>query len=87
LTRKPVIIGEMASSEVGGNKAAWITSAYLRELPARFPRLVAVVWFDEDKETDWRVNSSASALAAYRRVAASPLYQPPRQGLLGVWSR
>jgi hypothetical protein len=46
-----------------------------------------VVWFDEDKETDWRVNSSASALAAYRRVAASPLYQPPRQGLFGAWRR
>jgi hypothetical protein len=87
LTRKPVIIGEMASSEVGGNKAAWITSAYLREIPATFPRLVAVVWFDEDKETDWRVNSSGSSLAAYRRVAASPLYQPTRQGLFGAWQR
>jgi hypothetical protein len=44
-------------------------------LPARFPRLRAVVWFDQNKETDWRVNSSDAALAAFRTVAASPIYR------------
>lgn len=71
---RPVLIGETASSEVGGDKAAWITHGLLTEAPARFPRLRAVVWFDESKETDWRVNSSATALAAYSAVAKSPLY-------------
>jgi len=34
----------------------------------------AVVWFQRDKETDWRVNSSAASLDAFRTVAGSPLY-------------
>jgi glycosyl hydrolase family 26 len=68
---KPVVIDETASTELGGNKAAWISSAFMRELPIRTPRVKAVVWFDANKETDWRVNSSASSLAAYRAVATS----------------
>jgi hypothetical protein len=44
-------------------------------VPSRFPRVRAVVWFHEDKETDWRVNSSSAALAAYRKVASSSTYQ------------
>lgn len=68
---KPVMIAETASTEAGGNKAAWITSAFTREIPARTPRVKIVVWFDLDKETDWRVESSQPALDAYRAVAMS----------------
>jgi hypothetical protein len=32
----------------------------------------ALVWFDRDKETDWRVNSSPAALESFRRLALSP---------------
>ena len=75
LTSKPVMIGETASAEAGGDKAAWITQGLLTDLPAQFPAVRAMVWFDGVKETDWRVNSSPAALAAFRQVAASPLYQ------------
>ncbi|MGI8857439.1 MAG: glycoside hydrolase family 26 protein [Thermomicrobiales bacterium] len=75
LTNKPFMIAETASTEVGGNKAAWITQGLLTDLPSRFPRVRAVVWFNENKETDWRVNSSAAALAAYTAVAKSAKYQ------------
>ncbi len=74
IASKPMMIGETASSDVGGDKAAWITQGLLNDLPAHFPRLRAVVWFDENKETDWRVNSSSAALAAFRTVATSPIY-------------
>jgi hypothetical protein len=30
-----------------------------------------VVWFDVNKETDWRVESSAQSLNAYRAIATS----------------
>src|SRR6266480_1724286 len=55
---KPVMIAETASTESGGDKAAWITSAFTREIAARTPRVKTVVWFDVNKETDWRVESS-----------------------------
>ena len=69
---KPVMITETASAEAGGDKAAWITSAYLTEIPTRFPRVTAVIWFDVNKEVDWRVDSSSASLAAYQSVVASP---------------
>jgi beta-mannanase len=68
---KPVMISETASTELGGNKAAWITSAYTREIPSRTPRVKIVIWFDQNKETDWRVESSTASLNAYRAVATS----------------
>jgi len=68
---KPVMIAETASTEVGGDKAAWIRSAYTQEIPTRTPRVKMVVWFDENKETDWRLESSSASLDAYRSIATS----------------
>lgn len=73
--RKPVMIAETASTELGGDKAAWISAAFAHAIPTEFPLVRAVVWFDADKETDWRIDSSEAALAAYRLVAADPAYR------------
>ncbi len=75
LSSKPIMISEIGSAEQGGNKATWITDWFLRDLPTSFPRVRAVVWFDQNKEADWQIDSSASSLAAFRQVVASPLYQ------------
>ncbi len=72
---RPVMIAETASTERGGDKAAWITRSFMHDIPAELPRVRAVIWFDHDKETDWRVNSSAASLAAWRAVVGSSLYQ------------
>jgi hypothetical protein len=72
--RKPIMIAETASAEVGGSKARWIhdaAQAISRDLPA----VKALVWFDVDKETDWRVDSSAPALAAFRELAQDPYFR------------
>jgi beta-mannanase len=75
LTSKPMLIAETASAELGGDKAAWISQGLLTDVPMLFPRVRAVLWFDENKETDWRVNSSAQALRAFQQVATSPVYR------------
>lgn len=77
-TAKPVIIAETASTEIGGDKAAWITDAFA-QLPVRFPRVVGLTWFNYNKETDWRVNSSAASLEAFRTavtVVPTPVPEP-----------
>lgn len=74
MTKKPVMIREMACAESGGDKAAWIRNAYLKEIPEKFPRLRAISWFHANKENDWRVDSSPEALEAYREVVGSPPY-------------
>lgn len=78
LTNKPMMIAEVSCSEVGGNKAAWIRSGLLQDVPDLLPRVRAVVWFDRDKvaegEYNWSIDSSPSSLAAFQEVAHSPLY-------------
>jgi hypothetical protein len=71
--RKPLMICEVACAERGGDKAAWIKNMG-RELAGRFSKVRAVAWFHANKETDWRVNSSASALASFRSVIADSRY-------------
>ena len=64
---KPMIIGEMATQEVAGHdKGAWITAAYQRMRSD--PRVVGAIWFDTNKEADWRIDSSASSLRAYQQA-------------------
>jgi hypothetical protein len=73
---KPMIIGETASAEEGGSKADWI-DAIVPTLETEFPDIRAVVWFDVDKERDWRLRSSEDAAIAFRGLAADPLFQTP----------
>lgn len=58
---QPVWISEMASSDAGGDKAAWIRDLFAT---TAFPRLEALVWFDDDKEADWRLTSAPDVLVA-----------------------
>ncbi|WP_018762220.1 MULTISPECIES: glycosyl hydrolase [Micrococcaceae] len=61
---KPVLIAETASSELGGSKPTWNTDlvSYL----AAQPDVMGFVWFHMQKETDWRINSSASSATAFK---------------------
>jgi hypothetical protein len=70
LTHKPLMLAEVASSELGGDKAAWIRGFFtgLR----RNPDILAFVWFNFDKETDWRVGSSERSRRAFQAGAAAP---------------
>lgn len=72
---KPILIGEMASDEDGGDKAQWI-SAIVPTLRDQFPMIKGVVWFDVDKERHWEIASSAATLAAYMTFAADPYMNP-----------
>ena len=67
--RKPLMICEVGSAEAGGDKAAWIR-AMGSQLAGRFSKVDAVLWFHANKETDWRIDSSAASLRAFRSIAA-----------------
>jgi hypothetical protein len=52
---KPLMIGEIASSEYGGSKAAWIDEM-LTKIPAEYHDIRAVLWFDKyDDGMDWPI--------------------------------
>ena len=63
LSNRPLVVGETASTEVGGDKALWVREMFAAL--AEHPELRTVTWFDLDKETDWRVGSSAGSRQAF----------------------
>jgi len=71
VSEKPLFIAEFSSSEQGGNKAQWITDMF-NDIPARFPRIFALMWFSQSKsaEADWAVNTSDAALNAWKEGIA-----------------
>lgn len=73
---KPIMIAELASAEAGGPKADWIKEAYQTMLPAYYPKIKAIVWFNENREADWRIESSATAQDAFAVSVASTYYAP-----------
>jgi hypothetical protein len=66
---KEILIAETSSAEQGGSKPAWNTSliSYL----AAQADITAVVWFNFNKETDWRINSSPASADALRSALAA----------------
>ena len=82
LTSRPIVIAEAGSSAEGGNKPAWVSNALNRAIP-RMGHIRAVIWWDEDDPRgDFRVNSSAAALAAFRRGIRRSRYRSSRRRLL-----
>lgn len=63
LAERPIWIAEMATTGEGGDKEQWIHEMLMQE---GFWRLSAVVWFEEDKETDWRIESTRGGMVAFR---------------------
>ena len=65
---KSILVAETASAEAGGSKATWNTDlvAYL----AAQSDVMGFVWFDHNKEVDWRINSSASSTNALSAALA-----------------
>lgn len=70
LTGKPVVIGEVGAPEVGGDKAAWVRDMFAT-LATRPGGLTGFTWFSHLKEADWRIDSSAASLDAFRAGLAT----------------
>jgi hypothetical protein len=82
ITGKPFMVGEFACADKGGDKSQWISS--LEDELKEFPLIKAVVWFDTNKEMDWRVSSSPETLAAFKKTISSPFFLSSAQGLESV---
>jgi hypothetical protein len=64
---KPIIIGEFASQEAPGqDKGRWIEQAFAAM--RRHRSVIGAIWFNTRKEADWRIDSSANAVQAFRAV-------------------
>jgi beta-mannanase len=87
---KPMIIGEVASTELGGSKAAWITSM-LGDMPVSFPKVHGFLWYDantvgQNNRSDWPIESSSSAQSAFAGGIANSVYASNTFANTGVGS-
>jgi beta-mannanase len=69
LTRRPILVTEVASATTGGDKAAWMADMFatLRRTPA----ITGYIWFNAVAEQDWRIDSSPATTAAFRTGLSS----------------
>jgi beta-mannanase len=72
---QPVMIAETACAEAGGDKARWITEGLTQVIPDQMPRVRAVVWFNQAKERDWRIESSDASRLAFAEAVKDPPFQ------------
>jgi len=66
---KNILVTETASTETGGSKADWIT-ALVPYLKAQ-PNVTGFFWFNLNKETNWRINSSTTSSDAFAAALAA----------------
>lgn len=70
-TQLPIVVTETASAEghkPDQSKAEWITQLF--DYLTQQGDVRGVIWFQERKERDWRIDSSPTAQTAYRQAVA-----------------
>jgi hypothetical protein len=83
---KPIMIGEVATSDKGGDPGAWVRDALTRQLPTNFPQIKAVVWFNwdaDDPGLSWPIESSPSTLAGFAQSIGSSYFAGNQFSRLG----
>jgi len=80
---KPLLIGEMSSTEYGGSKADWIRDT-LAKIPANYPKIGGLLWFDTYiEDMDWPIESSSAATSAFAEGIANQAYAGNAYAKLG----
>jgi hypothetical protein len=78
--RKPMMLGEFATSSYGGHKAVWVRKMF-EQLPRRYPRIRALIYFDTvDRGVDWPLETSPPAAGAFAKGIRKPFYANNRFG-------
>jgi len=83
---KPMVIGEVGSTEYGGSKATWIKEM-LQDVPTKYPAIRGLLWFDKyvpGENMDWPIDSSSSATSAFASGIQSSSYVGNRYSSLGA---
>ena len=75
---KPILIAEVNTTDQGGDKGTWYEDMLEKQIPFNFPKVKAVVIFNEDRSqqehVNWQVNINDSSLKAFVRAIHSTYY-------------
>jgi beta-mannanase len=80
---KPMMVGEVGSTEYGGSKASWI-SDMLAKVPTAYPKIRGLLYFEKyDSNMDWPIETSSSATSAFKAGIQNSAYTTNQYGALG----
>jgi hypothetical protein len=81
---KPMVIGEISSSEIGGSKSGWIHNLFMH-LPVDYPKIRGLVWFEKlDNNMDWPIETSSSSTSSFATGIRSSTYATNAYGRLNT---
>lgn len=75
---KPLMISEVNTTDQGGDKPAWYQDMLSTQIPLNFPRIKAIVFYNEDRSTkenvNWLIDVSPASLESFIKNIQNPLY-------------
>jgi hypothetical protein len=81
---KPMVIGEVASTEYGGSKSGWIHNMFMH-LSSSYPKVRGLLWFEKyDTNMDWPIGTSSTATSAFAKGIQNRAYTTNRYALLST---
>jgi len=75
ISRHPLVITEVAATDAIGRQAEWISQMF-RSLP-EYPGIIGLIWFESEREIDWRIAGAPDAALAFRTGAAGERFDAP----------
>ena len=77
---KPMMLAEVASTDKGGNKPAWIRDMF-DKVRHKYRKVRAVIWYDvDDRGTNWPIERSKKAGNAFRAGVKPGAFRPNLYG-------
>lgn len=75
---KPLMISEVNSTDKGGDKSMWYQDMLQRQIPLNFPKIKAVVFYNEDRSVkegvNWLIDISQDSLDSFSKNIQNPVY-------------
>jgi len=74
---KPLVIAEVNTTNQGGDKGEWYKDAFAQAIPYEFPKIKAVVIFNEDRKNEnvnWKVDISKNSLNSFISAIHTKFY-------------
>jgi mannan endo-1,4-beta-mannosidase len=74
---KPIMVGETATTNTGGDAGAWIRDVLLTQLPQKYTHVKAFVWFnsnDRNSLLGYMIESTSGQKAAFKQGITSSYY-------------
>lgn len=71
-TKRPIVITETGATNASGQQARWIKQTF-QQLP-RHPDVIGVIWFEVNKELDWRIVDNPDSVRAFASGSSDKRY-------------